>query len=283
MRSTKLIISVIGVLIIPIAIGMFLVNWQNLADAAGVDRLAETIQRTVSVIIGMIPSGMLLLTSLALTVGILRLASHNTLVQDLYSLEMLARVNVLCLDKTGTITDGRMKVNDCMLLNNPTDYTINEIVGSCLHSLEDNNQTSIALYNYFGHSTELKAVKKMPFSSKRKLSAVTFDGVGTVAMGAPEFVLSSVPEKLNKIINQYAAMGLRVLVVALSSGQINGDKLPAGFKPLAIISISDNIRERRGADDPLVQGKRRRGKGHFGRQSRYRFGSGAPRGRIERG
>ena len=83
----------------------------------------------------------------------------------------------------------------------------------------------------------------MPFSSKRKLSAVTFDGVGTVAMGAPEFVLSSVPEKLNKIINQYAAMGLRVLVVALSSGQINGDKLPAGFKPLAIISISDNIRE----------------------------------------
>lgn len=243
MRSTKLIISVIGVLIIPIAIGMFLVNWQNLADAAGVDRLAETIQRTVSVIIGMIPSGMLLLTSLALTVGILRLASHNTLVQDLYSLEMLARVNVLCLDKTGTITDGRMKVNDCMLLNNPTDYTINEIVGSCLHSLEDNNQTSIALYNYFGHSTELKAVKKMPFSSKRKLSAVTFDGVGTVAMGAPEFVLSSVPEKLNKIINQYAAMGLRVLVVALSSGQINGDKFPAGFKPLAIISISDNIRE----------------------------------------
>lgn len=168
MRSTKLIISVIGVLIIPIAIGMFLVNWQNLADAAGVDRLAETIQRTVSVIIGMIPSGMLLLTSLALTVGILRLASHNTLVQDLYSLEMLARVNVLCLDKTGTITDGRMKVNDCMLLNNPTDYTINEIVGSCLHSLEDNNQTSIALYNYFGHSTELKAVKKMPFSSKPK-------------------------------------------------------------------------------------------------------------------
>lgn len=162
MLSTKLIISVIGVLIIPIAIGMFLVNWQNLADAAGVDRLAETIQRTVSVIIGMIPSGMLLLTSLALTVGILRLASHNTLVQDLYSLEMLARVNVLCLDKTGTITDGRMKVNDCMLLNNPTDYTINEIVGSCLHSLEDNNQTSIALYNYFGHSTELKAVKKCP-------------------------------------------------------------------------------------------------------------------------
>lgn len=243
MRSTKLIISIIGILIVPISIGMFFVNWSNLGDLATSARIAETIQRTVSVIIGLIPSGMLLLTSLALTVGILRLASHNTLVQDLYSLEMLARVNVLCLDKTGTITDGRMKVNDCMLLNNPTDYTINEIMGSCLHSLEDNNQTSIALYNYFGHSTELKAIKTMPFSSKRKLSAVTFEGIGTIAMGAPEFVLSTVPEKLNKIINQYAATGLRVLVVALSSGQINGDKLPSNFKPLAVISISDNIRE----------------------------------------
>jgi len=243
MRSTKLIISVIGVLIVPVAIGMFLINWANLSSLENSVRLAQTIQRTVSVVIGMIPSGMLLLTSLALTVGILRLATHNTLVQDLYSLEMLARVNVLCLDKTGTITDGRMKVNDCMLLNNPTDYTINEIVGSCLHTLEDNNQTAMALYNYFGHSTQLKPTAKMPFSSKRKLSAVTFEGVGTVAMGAPEFVLSTVPEKLNKIINQYASMGLRVLVIALASGQINGDKLPANFKPLALISISDNIRE----------------------------------------
>lgn len=244
MRSTKLIICIVGILIIPIAIGMFIVNWQTF-DPAVVDipRIDNTIQRTVSVVIGMIPSGMLLLTSVALTCGILRLMKHNTLVQDLYSLEMLARVNVLCLDKTGTITDGRMKVNDCMLLNNPTDYSVNEIVGSCLAALNDNNQTSVALNNYFGHSSVLKAVKTIPFSSKRKLSAVTLEGVGTVAMGAPEFVLGTVPEKVNKIINQYASSGLRVLIVALASGQINGDRLPAGFKPLAIISIADNIRE----------------------------------------
>lgn len=244
MRSTKLIIYIVGILIIPIAFFMFIVNW-NAYDPAVVDisQLNNAIQRTVSVVIGMIPSGMLLLTSLALTVGILRLMKHNTLVQDLYSLEMLARVNVLCLDKTGTITDGRMKVNDCMLLNNPTDYSVNEIVGSCLGALNDNNQTSIALNNYFGHSSALKAIKTLPFSSKRKLSAVTFEGVGTVAMGAPEFVLGTVPEKVNRIINQYAASGLRVLIVALSGGQLNGDKLPSGFKPLAIISISDNIRE----------------------------------------
>lgn len=243
MRSTKLIILIVGLLIIPIAGFMFPVNWANYNPASGLTQINDTIQRTVSIVIGMIPSGMLLLTSIALTLGIIRLMTHNTLVQDLYSLEGLARVNVLCLDKTGTITDGRMKVNDCMLLSNPTDFSINEIVGSCLHSLQDNNQTSIALYNYFGHNTTLTPTATMPFSSKRKLSAVSFAEIGTVAIGAPEFVLSSVPEKINKIVNQYASMGLRVLIVALSSGKITGDKLPAAFKPVAIISIADNIRD----------------------------------------
>ena len=244
MRSTKLIIYIVGFLIIPIAIGMFIVNWKAYDPAAvSISQMENTIQRTVSVVIGMIPSGMLLLTSVALTLGILRLMKQNTLVQDLYSLEMLARVNVLCLDKTGTITDGRMKVNDCMLLNNPTEYSVNEIVGSCLAALNDNNQTSVALNNYFGRSSALKAVAAIPFSSKRKLSAVTLEGVGTVAMGAPEFVLGAVPAKVGKIVNQYASMGMRVLIVAIAAGQISGDKLPSGFRPLAIISISDNIRE----------------------------------------
>ena len=242
MRSSKLIIYIVGILIIPIAALMFFVNWNNYIPS-DISRLNDTIQRTVSIVIGMIPSGMLLLTSIALTLGIIRLMSRNTLVQDLYSLEMLARVNVLCLDKTGTITDGRMKVNDCMLLNNPTDYSVNEIVGSCLNSLQDNNQTSIALYNYFGHNTALKAVSTLPFSSKRKLSAVTFEEIGTIAIGAPEFVLQSMPEKISRIINQYASMGLRVLMIAHSSGKLSGDRLPSGFKPLAIVSIADNIRD----------------------------------------
>ena len=244
MRSTKLVIMIVGILIIPIAIGMFFINWNNFDPAlSDLTQLNDTIQRTVSIVIGMIPSGMLLLTSIALTLGIIRLMTHNTLVQDLYSLEMLARVNVLCLDKTGTITDGRMKVNDCMLLNNPTEYSVNEIVGNCLYALQDNNQTSIALYNYFGHNTSLHATATLPFSSKRKLSAVTFEEIGTVAIGAPEFVLGTIPAKINKIINQYASMGLRVLVVAHAPASITGDAPPAGLKPIAIVSIADNIRE----------------------------------------
>ena len=190
----------------------------------------------------MIPSGLLLLTTVALSMGMIRLAKYNTLVQDMYSLEMLARVNVLCLDKTGTITDGRMKVSDCILLNNTSDYGIDDILGSMLASLNDNNQTSIALYERFGHSSALQPIATLPFSSARKLSAVTFEGEGTYIMGAPEFVLKPMPVRIDKIVKQYAQMGLRVLVLAYSSASIQGDKVPVGAKAVAIITLSDNIR-----------------------------------------
>ncbi|MFQ9737062.1 MAG: HAD-IC family P-type ATPase [Christensenellaceae bacterium] len=257
MNSINLFIKVIGFAIIPIGIFMFLTNFKNLGGSwadVGANGgffavmlsnngiMNETVQKTCSVIIGMIPSGLLLLTTVALSVGMIRLAKYNTLVQDMYSLEMLARVNVLCLDKTGTITDGRMKVSDCMLLNNSTDYSVDDILGSMLASLNDNNQTSIALYERFGHSSALQATAVMPFSSARKLSAVTFGEAGTFAMGAPEFVLKPMPIRVEKIVKQYAQMGLRVLVVAHSPAQIQGDKLPTVFRPIAIITLSDNIR-----------------------------------------
>ena len=257
MNSINLFIKVIGIMIVPVAISMFLTNlksiggslssfaesggfWHNLF--AGNEVLNETIQKTCSVVIGMIPSGLLLLTTVALSVGMIRLAKYNTLVQDMYSLEMLARVNVLCLDKTGTITDGRMKVSDCILVNNNSEFGIDDIIGSMLASLEDNNQTSIALYERFGHSSALQPIATLPFSSARKLSAVTFEGQGTYVMGAPEFVLKPMPLRIDKIVKQYAQMGLRVLVIAHGTGQIQGDKVPIGLKAVAIITLSDNIR-----------------------------------------
>ncbi len=258
MNSITLFIRVIGIVIIPIAILMFFTNFENLngswADIGkegglisvlfgGKNKIMnQTIRSTIAVVIGMIPSGLLLLTTVALSVGMIRLARYNTLVQDMYSLEMLARVNVLCLDKTGTITDGRMRVSDCILLNNPTEYTIDDILGSILASLDDNNQTSIALYDRFGHSTALQPMATLPFSSARKLSAVTFEGVGTFVMGAPEFVLKPMPIRIDKIVKQYAQMGLRVLVVAHSPAQIQGDKIPTALRAIAIITLSDNVR-----------------------------------------
>lgn len=256
MNSTKLIIKVVSVLIIPLAILTFLTTKHNInvndsiyeacVEAGdfifGVD-INYAIQRTCTVVIGMIPSGMLLLTSVALALGIIRLAKSHTQVRDMYSLEMLARVNCLCLDKTGTITDGRMKVNDTVILNTVGEYSLNTIMSNMLRELDNNNQTSIALFNHFGYSDTMSAVASLPFSSKRKLSAVTFDEVGTFAMGAPEFVLKPYPAKVERIVKQYAQAGLRVIVLAHSPQPIVGEKLPNVMKPVAIISIADNVRD----------------------------------------
>ena len=251
MDSISLFIKIIGFVIVFVAIFMFQTNfgdldklkggfWNNLFK--GNDALNEAIQKTCAVVIGMIPSGLLLLTTVALSLGMIRLAKYNTLVQDMYSLEMLARVNVLCLDKTGTITDGRMKVSDCILINAPVEAGIDDVIGSMLASLNDNNQTSIALYERFGHSSALQPIATLPFSSARKLSAVTFEGAGTYVLGAPEFVLKPMPIRIDKIVKQYAQMGLRVLVVAHAPGSIQGDRPPAGLRAVAIITLADNIR-----------------------------------------
>ena len=257
MNSIMLFIKIIAIAIVVVSIAMFPTNlkaeggtMEGFARSGGFFKallqghpiLSEAIQKTAAVIIGMIPSGLLLLTTVALSKGMIHLAKYNTLVQDMYSLEMLARVNVLCLDKTGTITDGRMRVSDCILLNNTTEYGVDDILGSMLATLNDNNQTSIALYERFGHSAALQPIATLPFSSVRKLSAVTFEGVGTYVMGAPEFVLKPMPTRIDKIVKQYAQMGLRVLVLAHSSAQIQGDKVPMSLRPVSIITLSDNIR-----------------------------------------
>lgn len=260
MNSINLFIKIIGIAIIPIAILMFLNNfnaspiekWSDLAATGGFWKtlfaehsdgtLSQIIQKTVAVVIGMIPSGLLLLTTMALSVGIIRLTKYKTLVQDMYSLEMLARVNVLCLDKTGTITDGRMKVNSCEVLENKSKRKAETIIACMLAALNDNNQTSIALFEHFGHSTEMHPIAHLPFSSARKYSAVTFHEEGTYVMGAPEFVLNPLPVNVDKLVKQYAQLGLRVLLVAHSKYEIRNEKAPDKLEPVALITLTDNIR-----------------------------------------
>ena len=238
MSSLNKIIKFISIIIIPIATA-FLIKSIVFNDAT----LPDAISSASTVIIGMIPSGMFLLTSTALAIGVIKLARHNTLVQDLYSLEMLARVDTVCFDKTGTITSGEMSVKEVVSL---TKSKINEkeIVSSMLYALKDNNQTALALSKYFGEEEVFKAKHSLPFNSARKLSAVTFEKKGTFAFGAPEYILSKEEfSTLEEKINNYAKFGLRVLLLAKSTKSITDDTIPNDFKPLSLIILQDNIRE----------------------------------------
>ena len=238
MGTLNTVILIIGIIIVPLSILMFNNNYQLLNM-----EMNGTIRKTAGSIIGMIPSGMFLLTSMALAVGVIKLAKKRTLVQDLYSIEMLARTDVLCLDKTGTITDGTMKVSNVIQIKTDLKYTLEHLVGSMLTALDDNNQTSRALITHFGYSKELTSTAVLPFNSTRKLSAVTFNTRETFVMGAPEYVLKTKNPQVDGLVKTYASKGFRVLLIAECEGEIKDDKVPQKRDPVAIIVIEDHIRE----------------------------------------
>ncbi len=238
LKNMRLIMRIISIIIIPLCVVSFLTNKANS------DTIREAILNTSGNVIGMIPAGMFLLTSMALAVGVIKLAKRKTLVQDLYSIEMLSRVDMLCLDKTGTITDGTMKVNSVIALPGAKlSYTLRDIIGSMLSALEDNNQTSQALLAHFGYSRELASTAILPFSSARKLSAVSFKNGETYVYGAPEFVCKKKNAEVEKQVQLYSQKGFRVLLLAKCKGQIDKEKLPSDPTPVALIVIEDHIRE----------------------------------------
>ena len=247
LNTMNTIIKTVGLLIIPVSALMGVVNYSvisktaEMAGATSFEILKQAVPKTVSVIIGMIPSGMFLLTSMALAVGVIRLSKNHTLVQDMYSLEMLARIDVLCLDKTGTITDGHMNVSSVVQLS-PTIMPLRDIVGSMQNALRDNNMTSIALNESFELSSAMSPKKILPFSSDRKYSAVTFIDYGTYVLGAPDFVMKNIPNKVRIIIQQNMMLGARVLMLAHSPQEMTGDKAPSSLKPMALIILNDNVR-----------------------------------------
>ena len=251
LRTLKIIIKVVGFIIIPLGALTMYIEIQKLTEGNLTlwEKIIEAVPRTSAVILGMIPSGLFLLTSVALFVGVLNLAKRKTLVQEIYCIETLARVDILCLDKTGTITDGTMHVVDCVEVKNPTDFTVREIVGSMMSAFEETNATSDALIRYFDTNKVLTPTNIIPFSSKRKFSAVTFKdpdsnaSVGTFYLGAPEFVLTDQYEKVKEKVERFASQGCRVIVLGHTSGALKEGQTPRNVKAVALIVIQDHIRE----------------------------------------
>ncbi len=246
-KSIQRLVQIISIFIVPLAAILVLTSYNDITGSHPELSLITVWNQVVSTaagsVIGMIPAGMFLLVSSALGVSAIRLAKKKTSVKDLYCIEMLAREDVLCLDKTGTITDGSMEVKNVVLLKNmQLEHSLNDIIGSMLTATEDNNQTALALAGEFGYSTKLKPETVIPFSSQRKLSAVTFEDEGTYILGAPEYVLKEMGVKMEKYITQSQTNGLRMLVLAYSPNPISKDKIPANRKAVCMISIEDHIR-----------------------------------------
>ena len=257
-NSLNAILKVISIIIVPLG-GLLFYKQYYLAG----DSFRDSVVSMVAGVLGMIPEGLVLLTSVALTLGALVLANKKTLVQELYCIETLARVDTLCLDKTGTITEGTMCVervepyipgskpaeeNSAVPLEISEENTdqlteIEKIMAGLMHVLKDQNATIDALRKRFPAKQNLTLEHVIPFSSDRKYSGAVFEETGTCLMGAAQFLFPEENSELTVCCQQYAEEGLRVLVLAVSPEKAEGTELPEGLKPLGLLLLTDVIRQ----------------------------------------
>ena len=221
MRSLNKIISAISFVIIPLGI---LLYYKQLSLHG--NTVKDAILNTVAALIGMIPEGLVLLTSTILAVGVVRLSRRKVLVQDIYCIEALARVDTICLDKTGTITEGRMEVVDVIDLEK---VDSKKIISNLNYQLDENNPTGLALKAKFGKSNDLKLIEKIPFNSSKKYSGCKFKE-GEYLIGAPEFIIKKGIDKYQKEIDKYIN-NYRVLALC------KNDKI------LSLILLEDVVRK----------------------------------------
>lgn len=248
------IIKVLTFIILPLSVLMFLKQYSLpvSSDMAGVmnntvfgpidAHLMQAVVSTVAAVTGMIPEGLILLTSTVLAVSVIRLSKHKVLVQELYCIETLARVDVLCLDKTGTITEGCMEVADYVPFGDKAEKeNLADVLCGLVNALDDTNATFMALKDKFSGSSHMKADTVVPFASEKKWSGAYFENEGTYIMGAAEFILKKVPEELKKQLDNYAK-NYRSIIIAHSDQQFNGTELPDQIEVIGIVMLNDKIR-----------------------------------------
>lgn len=222
--------------IIPLGIILFVEAFW-LRDAG----IKTSVVASAAALLGMLPKGLVLLISIALTTGVIKLAKKRILVQDMYSIETLAHVDTLCLDKTGTITEGKMKVQKAIILHDKYEELFPQIIGSYLSESTDNNITMQAIRDHYEVSNRFGAKEVLAFSSERKWGAIEFPEIGTVYLGAPERLVDD--SRLPEAVFTAQENGYRVLMLAIAEQQpLNETKMPY-LEPLAILEIDDPIRQ----------------------------------------
>lgn len=229
MNSLNKIIQFVSYIIFPLGLLLFL---QQLSIDG--NNIQNAVISTVAACVGMIPEGLVLLTSTVLAVSVIRLSKYNVLVQELFCIETLSRVDVLCLDKTGTLTEGKLELVDVIPYNN--DFDIDDILSSLATSFEVKNPTLEAIFNKYHKKTDYKVKNVINFSSDKKYSAIEFEKYGTFVMGAPEVILDEIPNDLKKLIEQYSCCYRTILLAYSKTLEIKD------CKAIAIILIKDKVR-----------------------------------------
>ncbi|MCL2869284.1 cation-translocating P-type ATPase [Candidatus Saccharibacteria bacterium] len=194
---------------------------------------------TASAMLGMLPKGMAVLIVISLITAVIKLGRKKVLVQEMYSIETMAHIDTLCLDKTGTITRGEMRVSKCDVLGDYSRQDVIGLMGAYMKNSSDNDSTTLALRAYFAENEAYKASKTVSFSSQRKWSAMHFKDVGTLVLGAPEKLTDKLPTKVTKA----QAEGSRVLLLGITSHVLTGASELKDITPIAMIALEDSVRK----------------------------------------
>ena len=204
--------------------------------------IKSSVVTTAAALLGMLPKGLVLLISISLATGVIKLAKKKVLVQDLYSVETLAHVDTLCLDKTGTITEGKMKVSNVEIFNEEImPISIEQALSAFVNEIGDNNGTFQALKEHFNGNDNFDVDYKNQFSSERKWSSISFKGIGSIIVGAPERLIAKSAFEMKENMIEAQKQGKRVLLIGFSKDVVE-DKLPE-IKIIAAIELSDPLRK----------------------------------------
>ena len=237
MRSLDRLIQIVGIALIPVGLFLFYQEFKVLGNT-----LSNSAEATVAALVGMIPEGLYLLTSVAMAVSALKLTRQRVLVQDMNCIEALARVDVLCVDKTGTITESKMEVDNVLPLTDDPPERLESILSAIYSGCEPENDTARAMAEMFATGSDWVCTSRIPFTSATKWNASVFRGQGTFIVGAPESAMGARYGELQETVEEWSARGYRVLLIAQYAGEPDAYLEPGKLRPLALVLLTNRIR-----------------------------------------